>query len=53
MVGHGSVVELAYTNQHAGFRPQHDKYEQSQQKTWMDGEVRFMLYKMNLWAHIF
>lgn len=51
--GRGSVVELAYTDQHAGFHPQHDKYEQSKQKTWMYGEVRFMLYKMNLRAHIF
>lgn len=37
-------------DQHAGFYFQHDKYEQSKQKTWMYGEVRFMLYKMNLWT---
>lgn len=52
-LGHGSVVELTYTDQHAGSHPQHGKYEQSKQKTWMYGEVRFMLYKMNLWTHIF
>lgn len=51
--GRGSVVELAYTDQHAGVHPQYGKYEQSEHKTCLYGEVRFMLYKMNLRARIF